>query len=35
LSMNMSLKDVINNPDKTMGHAFVLAALIQDEFKRI
>ncbi len=34
LSMDMSLKDVLNDPSRPMGHAFVLASLIQDEFKR-
>lgn len=35
LSMGMTLKDVLNNPNRPMGHAFVLAALIQDEFKKV
>lgn len=29
ISMGMSLKDVINNPDRKMGHAFVLAMLLE------
>jgi hypothetical protein len=29
--LNMTLKDVINNPDRKMGHAFVLAMLLQND----
>jgi len=29
--MGMRYKDVINNPEKTMGHAFVLAIILEDE----
>lgn len=31
LSLGMSLKDVANNPTKKMGHAFVLAELLENE----
>lgn len=31
ISMNMILKDVVNNPDRNMGHAFVLAMLLTGE----
>ncbi len=29
IKLGMTLKDVINNPDKIMGHAFVLAMLLE------
>lgn len=32
--MNMSLIDVINNPDKKMGHAFVLAMMLEDKLEK-
>lgn len=35
LDLDMTLKDVINDPSRPMGHAFVLAALIQEEFKKV
>jgi hypothetical protein len=31
IKMGMTLKDVINNPRKTMGHAFVIAMLLTGE----
>lgn len=27
--MNLTLKNVVNNPDKNMGHAFVIALLLE------
>jgi hypothetical protein len=34
LSMGMTLKDVLNNPNRSMGHAFVIAALIEGVFDK-
>jgi len=34
LSMGMTLKDVLNNPKRPMGHAFVVAALIEGVFDK-
>lgn len=34
LSMGMSLKDVLNNPERPMGHAFVIAALLEGTFNK-
>lgn len=31
--LNMTLTDVINNPNKKMGHAFVLMMLLTEEYK--
>ena len=32
-ALGMTLKDVINNPDKKMGHAFVLMMMLKDELE--
>jgi hypothetical protein len=32
LSMGMTLKDVLENPNRSMGHAFVIAALLEGTF---
>jgi len=32
-ALGMSLKDVINNPQKKMGHAFVLLMMLQEELE--
>ena len=33
IAMGMSLVNVINNPDRKMGHAFVLAMLLEDKLE--
>lgn len=32
-AMGMTLRDVVNNPKKTMGHAFVIAMLLTGEYE--
>ena len=34
-SLNMSIKDVINNPKRKMGHAFVLAMILEGELNQL
>jgi len=34
LSMGMTLRDVLNNPNRPMGHAFVIAALLEGTFNK-
>lgn len=34
-AMGMSLKDVINNPNRIMGHAFVLAMILEDKLESV
>jgi hypothetical protein len=34
-ALGMTLQDVVNNPDKTMGHAFVLYGLLTGELEEI
>ncbi len=33
IKLGMSLRDVINNPDRIMGHAFVLAMLLENKLE--